>query len=297
MKTIFPYLNTVALIVLFFLYSCKEESKQLDNVFYAFNNCVRTLPNAPVGFKAQAALVKDLGYDNMAGHSEDSYFELRTAMDEVGLEMPEIYIPMRIIDGEISYHERLKDIITDSGDRDLLVALHLHAPDFQGTRDEADQIFADGIAELADFAAPLNVRIGIYPHVNFYCETVRHSTDIAKKVNRENVGGIFNLCHFLKVEGEEGWEKTVLDAIPGLFMVSVNGADSGDTRNMEWDRLIQPLGEGSFDTYKLVKLLKDNGYEGLFGLQCYNIDQDCETALRNSMETWVSYQKKYAENR
>jgi sugar phosphate isomerase/epimerase len=297
MKTTFLSFITYALTVFFLLNSCNQETKQLDNVFYAFNNCVRTLPNAPEGFKAQAALVKDIGYDYMAGHSEDSYFELRAAMDEVGLEMAEIYIPIRIIDGKISYHERLKDVISDSGQRDLLVALHLHAQDFAGTREEADQIFADGITELADFAAPLNVRIGIYPHVNFYCEEVRHSIDIAQKVNRENVGGIFNLCHFLKVEGEEGWENTILAAIPRLFMVSVNGADSGDTRNMEWDRLIQPLGEGSFDTYELVKLLKDNGYEGLFGLQCYNIDQDCETALRKSMNTWVSYQEKYANSR
>jgi sugar phosphate isomerase/epimerase len=297
MKITFTYLNAFALTLLFLLNSCKENTNKLDNVFYAFNNCVRTLPNAPEGYKAQAALVKELGYDGMAGHSDNDYFELRAAMDDIGLEMPEIYIPMRIIDGEISWHESLKDVIRDSGDRGLLVGLHLHATGFPGTKEEADQIFADGIAELADFAASMNVRIAIYPHFNFYCETVEHSIIIAQNINRENVGTIFNLCHFLKVEGEEGWENIIIGALPWLFMVSINGADSGDTQNMEWDRLIQPLGEGSFDTYKMVKLLKDNGYEGLFGLQCYNINQDCETALRKSIETWVSYQERYGQNR
>jgi sugar phosphate isomerase/epimerase len=63
---------------------------------------------------------------------------------------------------------------------------------------------------------------------------------------------------------------------------------------MEWDQLIQPLGEGSFDTYNVVKLLKDNGYNGKFGLQCYNIKQDCEAALTTSINTWRKYQQEYA---
>ena len=79
-------------------------------------------------------------------------------------------------------------------------------------------------------------------------------------------------------------------------MVSLNGADSGDTQNMGWDQLIQPLGEGSFDTYELVRYLKDQGYNGKFGLQCYNIQLDCETALSKSMNTWKSYQERYTSD-
>ena len=105
-----------------------------------------------------------------------------------------------------------------------------------------------------------------------------------------------NLCHLLKVEGEKGWEEKVLAAMPHTFMVSINGADSGNTREMGWDRLIQPLGEGSFDTYRLLKLLKDNGYDGKFGLQCYNINQDCEAALTRSIHTWKVYQSRYRED-
>ena len=45
----------------------------------------------------------------------------------------------------------------------------------------------------------------------------------------------------------------------------------------------------------MVKFLKDNGYDGLFGLQCYNIKQDCEVALSKSMNTWREYKKRYEE--
>ena len=148
---------------------------------------------------------------------------------------------------------------------------------------------------MADFAAPYGVKIAVYPHVNVYCETSEHSVRLAKMAKRDNVGAIFNLCHLLKKEGAEGWEQKLNDALPYLSMISICGADDGDTREMGWDRLIQPLGEGSFDTYQLVKLARDKGYEGPFGLQCYNIKQDAELALGTSINTWHEYQKRYAE--
>jgi sugar phosphate isomerase/epimerase len=276
------------------LFGCSTNG-ELDNIFYCFNNGVRTLPNAPVGFEAQAALVKRLGFDGLAGHGEENYYELRAAMDKVGVEMPEIYIPMSIADGKITYHEELKPILEHSRDRGLLVALHLHADGFTGSKSEGDRLFVEGIRELADFAAPLKVDLAIYPHVNFYCETVGHAMALAEKIDRKNAGLTLNLCHLLKVEGEEGWEDKALAVLPKLFMVSINGADSGNTMEMGWDRLIQPLGEGSFDTYGLVKFLKDNGYAGKFGLQCYNIQQDCEVALTQSINTWREYQRRYRE--
>lgn len=282
------------LLASLFITACSTE-KELDNIFYCFNNGVRTLPNAPVGFEAQAALVKRLGYDGLAGHGEDNYYELRAAMDKVELEMPEIYIAMNIVDGEISYHEALKDIMEHSKGRDLLVALYLNADEYMDNKTRGDELFVEGIRDLANFAAPLNIKIAIYPHVNNYCEKLEHAMDLAERVNRRNAGIIFNLCHFLKVEGENGWEEKALAALPQLFMVSINGADSGNTKEMGWDQLIQPLGEGSFDTYKLVKLLKDNGYDGKFGLQCYNIKLDCEVALTRSIQTWKEYQSRYRE--
>lgn len=76
------------------------------------------------------------------------------------------------------------------------------------------------------------------------------------------------------------------------YMVSLNGADSGDTQAMDWERLIQPLGEGTFETFKVVKFLKAQGYSEKFGLQCYAITQDCEVALKKSMDTWDDFQKR-----
>ncbi len=284
----------VFILIPLLLTSCSSK-KELDNTFYCFNNGVRTLPNAPVGYEAQAQLIKRLGYDGLAGHKEETYFELRSAMDKIGLEMPEMYIALNIIDGKISYHQKLKNILTDSKNRNLLVTLHLHADEFMDNKIEGDKRFVEGLRELADFGKPLNIQFAVYPHVGFYCETLEHAVNLAKAADRKNIGAVFNLCHFLKVEGEQGWQEKAKATIPYLFMVSVNGADMGNTEEMDWNQLIQPLGEGSFDTYQLVKFLKDNGYNGKFGLQCYNIKQDCEVALTKSINTWKEYQKRYSE--
>lgn len=281
-----------ALISLFFGCSTSQK-KELDNTFYVFNNSMR-MPNAPEGMEAQAELIKRLGFDGFSGHTNDDYFARRAALDKAGLKMPEVYWGIDMDStGQISYKEGLKEIIQDSKNRDLMIALFSNVKYFMNNKEEGDPLLAKAIGELADFAALYGVKIAIYPHVGNYCETLEHSVRLAKMANRPNIGAIFNTCHLLKVEGEEGWEQKLIDALPYLYMISINGADSGNTKEMNWDRLIQPLGEGTFDTYKLVKLAKDNGYNGLFGLQCYDIKQDCEVALTKSIDTWNDYKKRY----
>ena len=271
-----------------------NQDKMPDNTFYCFNNCVRTLPNAPESMETQAALIKKTGFDGLGGHMSENYFQRRAALDLAELKMPELYWNFMITaDDKVSYKEGLKEIIVDSNNRDLLVTLFLDAPLYTNNKAAGDKLIAAGIGELADFAAKYNVKIAIYPHTGNYCETTDHAVKIAKLINRKNTGVTFNLCHYLKVEGESGWRETISEAMPYLFMVSINGTDSGNTKEMGWDRLIQPLGEGNFDTYKVVKFLKDNNYNGIIGLQCYNINQDCELALTKSMKTWNEYQKRY----
>jgi len=286
--------QTLLLFFLIALLGCSSPPEKIGNLFYAFSNA-GNLPNAPEGLDAKASLFKDLGYDGWGGHyGEEDYQARRAALDKAGLAMPEIYWGMNIdSSGLASYKEGLREAISDSRDRNLIVSLLVSAPAFLENHSEGDPHVVRAIQELADYAAPFGVRIAVYPHVNVYCETLEHSLHLARLAQRENVGAIFNLCHLLKKEGEVGWEQKLSEAIPHLYMISLCGSDSGNTQEMGWDRLIQPLGEGTFDTYELVKLAWDKGYEGPFGLQCYNIQKDAKQVLSQSMQTWRSYQSKY----
>ena len=86
-------------------------------------------------------------------------------------------------------------------------------------------------------------------------------------MDRDNVGAVFNLCHYLKTAGPSRLEQELGSAFPHVLLVSINGADDGETQSMGWDRLIQPLDQGSFDVAKVLRVLKAHHYDGPVGLQ------------------------------
>ena len=57
------------------------------------------------------------------------------------------------------------------------------------------------------------------------------------------------------------------------------------------DKAHQPLGEGSFDVFNILRLLKINNYRGPVGLQCYDIRGDPAVFLKTSKAAWESYLK------
>ena len=52
--------------------------------------------------------------------------------------------------------------------------------------------------------------------------------------------------------------------------MSINGADR-DAAGTGWDRLIQPLGSGTYDMLPLLRKLAKLGYAGPIGLQGYGL--------------------------
>jgi sugar phosphate isomerase/epimerase len=124
--------------------------------------------------------------------------------------------------------------------------------------------------------------VALYPHYGFWLERVEHAVRIVKKVDRENVGVVFNLCHWLRTESGKNMHHALQVAKPHLFLVSINGAD----HDGGWDELIQPLDSGEYDVYPVVKTLKELGYTGPIGLQCYGIQAKPREHLARSMKAW-----------
>lgn len=108
---------------------------------------------------------------------------------------------------------------------------------------------------------------------------------VAEKVDRPNVGVMFNLCHWLRVDKSRDYRVLLKQAMPRLWAVSVNGADAFDDKP-GWDHYIQPLDKGSFDVGALLDTLKELGYQGPIGLQCYGIGGDAREHLARSMAVW-----------
>jgi sugar phosphate isomerase/epimerase len=80
------------------------------------------------------------------------------------------------------------------------------------------------------------------------------------------------------------------EALPHTLMVSINRADhEGD-----WDRLMQPLDRGSFNVTGFLDELRNLGYQGPIGLQCYSVKGDREENLKRSMAAWQSFRRSAA---
>ena len=166
----------------------------------------------------------------------------------------------------------------------LFVLSKKHKPSAQAGDDRAVEI----LREVADMAAEADVRVALYPHTGFWVERVEDAVRVAKKVNRKNVGVTFNLCHWLMVDDEKNMKSLIESAMPHLFVVTINGADSG---GKDWKTLIQTLDRGTFNMRGFLKTLSDSGYTGPIGFQGYGIGGDAYENLKRTMNAWRELNK------
>ena len=150
-----------------------------------------------------------------------------------------------------------------------------------------DTIVVPQLRQLLAYAKPKGVKVSLYPHGGFWAEKFEVCVRVAEKVDDKALGVTFNLCHWLKVEGSERDPLPLIkEALPRLNFITINGADTGDTQKLGWDKLIQPLGRGSYDVASLVTKVRRAGYRGPFGFQGYGIKMDPKELLKETMEGW-----------
>lgn len=270
-----------------------EKERSLKNLFFVFNNGLNKQGMPFIRFEEQAALLKKYGFDGIEHRETPQIIELKDAFDKQGLKIYADYVKIDI-DQQEPYLPEWKKVIPELKGTGIILWCHIHSAKFKPSDEAADAQIVSILQEMADFAKPYGVRLAIYHHVDFLAEKVEDSYRLAQKADRENVGSVFNLCHFLKTDSEENLEKVINLTFPKMFAVSISGADGGDTKNMGWDRLIQPLGKGTFDVFRLVEMLADKGFQGPIGLQCYNLKGSPEPYLKQSSGTWRLFKQKYS---
>ena len=283
---------------LFFLFICINCSlsipkKELTNPIFVFNNAFNKKDFPAISFSEQALLIKKLGFDGIEHRETKDILELKDVMEQHGLKIYADYMQIHI-DREEPYLPEWKEIIPQLNGTGIILWVHIHSDEYKPSDEAADDKTVKILQDLADFSKPYGIKLAIYHHVNFLAETAEDSYRIAQKTNRENVGSVFNLCHFLRTDSEENLEKAIDHMIPKLFAVSISGADRGETQNIDWDQLIRPLGEGTFDVYRVVEILADKGYKGPIGIQCWELKGNPEVFLTKSSDTWKLFKQKYS---
>ena len=238
-----------------------------------------------------ADLVDKAGFDGMELMGLEKADKMLPALKKKGLKLYTLYIKIDL-DAEVPYDKNLKDYIRKWDGDVPYIWIHVHSKKYGPSDPAGDQRCIEIVSELAEFAEPSGLKLVFYPHINQWLEKVSDGARLAEKINMDNVGTSFHLAHFLMKDETDKLEETLAQAMPYLFLVSINGADDGDTHNMEWTRTVQPLGQGSYDVYHVLEILKELGYNNPVGLQCYTIEGKAEEFLMNSSATWEEYIKR-----
>lgn len=252
---------------------------RLENPFFVF--CHDTHDSQKRSLAQQAEMVKELGFDGLGHLWLDGLAERLKTLDAKGLKLFQVFIRASIDPAQPKYDPRLPEAVKLLKGRDVVLGLLIVGG--KPSDPAGDERAVAIVREIADLAAPSGLRVAMYPHANDWMEKIGDGVRVARKADRKNVGVMFNLCHWLKADDTTRLEETLKEAMPYLFVVAINGADPPPGA---WDKLIQPLGSGSFDVAGLLATLHKLGYKGPIGLMCYGIGGDAAEHLKQSMEAW-----------
>lgn len=241
--------------------------------------------------KEQVQMLKELGYAGIGCTAGEGLGEMLEELDKNGLRLFAVYLGANIDADQQKYGPELKEAIEVLKGRNAILWLFVRSNKLKPSSPEGDARAVEVVREIADMAAESGVRVAIYPHYGFWVERVEDAIRVAEKVDRKNLGVTFNLCHWLRTDNEENMKSLIKSAMPYLFVVSINGADSG---GKDWKQLIQTLDRGSFKIQRFLKVLYKSGYTGPIGLQAYGIGGDAYDNLKRSMNAWDKLNEKLA---
>jgi len=235
----------------------------------------------------QARLLGELGFDG-AGYPlwlDESLDRNLETLDRAGLDVFMMHATVNVNPDKPPYDPRLPAAIAKLKGRPVTVCVLLRG--FPPGDPRGVEPAVKILRRLGDLAAENGLRISIYHHVRNWTESLPFALRIVAKVDHPQVGANFNLCHWLKVEGQRDYRPWLREHAAKIFAVTINGAELGaDT----WTGgLIQPLDRGDFDNRRLLATLREIGHQGPIGLMCYGIPDDAREHLQRSMSVWKGW--------
>jgi sugar phosphate isomerase/epimerase len=261
-----------------------EAPPALANPFFAF--CMDVQDSKKRSLPEQAQLLKELGYDG-AGHLWLANIPERIrTLDAAGLKLTQIQMALDLTPGKPAFDPALKEVLPLLKGRHVQIDLMINGLKPGDPSGEARAI--EVLRQLSDMANDSGTEWLLYHHTGSWLDRIDDAVRLADKVARPNVQVMFNLCHWLRVEKSRDYRAALRRALPHLRAVSISGADN-QSDAADWSGYIKPLGQGSFDVFAFLQTLRELGYTGPIGLQCYGIPGDARVYLTESMKAWRDY--------
>jgi sugar phosphate isomerase/epimerase len=264
----------------------QTDQRQVVPAFFPF--CIDWHDAKHRTFNEQAKMLKELGYDGVGHIWLEKIPERLKSLDAVGLRLYQITTVIDLDPKKPPYDKRLAEVFSLVKGRGVQFLLIVNGP--KPSDASLDPRAVKIVRELSDMARDSGSQLLLYPHTGNWVERIEDAVRVAEKVDRPNVGVMFNLCHWLRVDKQRDYKRLLKQAMPRLRAVSICGADDFDPQP-GWKNYIQPLDKGSFDMGRFLRTLKELGYKGPIGLQCYGIGGDAREHLARSMTAWKELKK------
>ncbi len=271
-------------------------AQKVRNQFFALHNIIRgdSLYNT---FDKQVELVKNAGFDAIEINQTENFAEMKAAIDKHQFKGAYFYVKLKL--EPPFYDSSLEDCIKKLKGTNVIISPFIVSESKRNkpSTHDADTLATHLLKQIGDMAKKSGLEVAIYPHYSFYVERTDHALALVKHVNRKNVGLTFNLCHWLATTNQQ--ERMMLkphlkELNPYLKMITISGANDVTSQSkVIWDDYILPLGQGSFDTYELVRyMIKDLKFKKTIGVQCYNLKGDKAALVKNTISVWESYKNR-----
>jgi sugar phosphate isomerase/epimerase len=247
-----------------------------ERPFFAFDNGLTSIKSV----EEQAKLLKELGYAGICTRPDNCTDELLAAFDKHGVKIMASYVVLPAGEGKTAVPSNIIEHFKKLKGRGTVVWFSLN-----NSRSPIDPA-VELTRNVCDAAAENGLSVVFYPHVGCLTSRIATCEKIRALADRKNLGLSLTLCHFLAQNDHKELEATLKAMAPNLKLVLINGANMLPAPKADWNELIKPLGEGTFDMERLVKTLDEIGYDAPVGLQCYKIPGSARDNLAKSMQTW-----------
>ena len=274
---------------------------------YAF--CMESADAKERSLAEEAEMLRELGFDG-AGYllwhefpasrlrklGDELDANLRI-LDEVGLPVVDAGVVINVDPNARPYNPRFVEVIRKFKGRQLTISVMLTGlpPGDERGRKLAFKV----LRELGDLAAKSGLRVSIYHHKDHpdhpprqWVESFSDALEVVRQVDHPCVGVNFNVVHWLAVDGDRDYRPLLRANKDRVFIVTICGATMGSKTP---SGLIQPLDRGDFDNHQLLATLREMGYSGPVGLQCFGISGDAREHLERSMQVWKTWKSEWAK--
>ena len=130
------------------------------------------------------------------------------------------------------------------------------------------------LRSAAERTKEARVEMVIYPHSGDIVQSAEEALPYLEEVQNGNVYVSLHLCHEIRAGNGDRLDEVAAKIKPWLRLPSINGADIDSVNEtIGWDRGIQPLVLGDYDSSKLLNALKSIDYQGPVILHTWGLQQ------------------------